>query len=111
MTQTYDAGACVYFYFGFNYSEVANPVEVYEHIETAAREEILLNGGSISHHHGVGKLRSKWYPQSVSQVGVDLLKAAKKELDPKNIFAVGNLLTDDSEPQSQPHPTTLQSKL
>lgn len=111
MTQTYDAGACVYFYFGFNYSQVANPVEVYEHIETAARDEILLNGGSISHHHGVGKLRSKWYPQSVSEVGVNLLKATKHELDPKNIFAVGNLLHDESETHQKHLETKLQSKL
>lgn len=50
-------------------------------------------GGSISHHHGVGKVRARWYKQSVSKVGVDLFKSAKIELDPKNIFATGNLLT------------------
>lgn len=75
---------------------MSTPVEVYEHIETAAREEILLNGGSISHHHGIGKLRSKWYPQSVGRIGYDLFKAAKKELDPQNIFATGNLVHEES---------------
>lgn len=101
VTQTYDAGACVYFYFGFNYSQIKDPVETYEHIESVAREEILLNGGSISHHHGVGKLRARWYPQSVSGVGVNLFKAAKNELDPKNIFAAGNLLPEPTE--NKPH--------
>lgn len=95
VTQTYDAGAAVYFYFGFNCSEIRNAAETYEHIESAARDEIILNGGSISHHHGVGKLRSKWYSQSVSGVGVGLYKAAKNELDPKNIFAAGNLLAPE----------------
>lgn len=33
VTQTYDAGACVYFYFGFNYRGISNPVQVYEAIE------------------------------------------------------------------------------
>ena len=33
VTQTYDAGACVYFYFGFNYRGISNPVQVYEDIE------------------------------------------------------------------------------
>jgi alkyldihydroxyacetonephosphate synthase len=47
-------------------------------------------------HHGVGKMRKHLYPQSVSRVGVGLYKAAKRELDPKNIFAVGNLLDIDS---------------
>jgi alkyldihydroxyacetonephosphate synthase len=46
-------------------------------------------------HHGVGKIRKHLYPQSVSSVGVGLYKAAKRELDPKNIFAVGNLLEVD----------------
>jgi len=32
-------------------------VKVYSDIEDGAREEIMKNGGSISHHHGVGKLR------------------------------------------------------
>nr|XP_023657471.1 alkyldihydroxyacetonephosphate synthase, peroxisomal-like isoform X2 [Paramormyrops kingsleyae] len=52
VTQTYDAGACVYFYFAFNYRGLADPVHVYEQVEHAAREEILANGGSLSHHHG-----------------------------------------------------------
>lgn len=95
VTQTYDAGCCIYFYFGFNYSDLRDPVHTFEVIEGKARDEILASGGSISHHHGVGKIRSKWYPQTISNVGVNLFKAAKKELDPKNVFAVGNLVTDD----------------
>ncbi|KTG36183.1 hypothetical protein cypCar_00038370, partial [Cyprinus carpio] len=55
VTQTYDAGACVYFYFAFNYRGLSDPVHIYEQVEVcthAAREEILANGGSLSHHHG-----------------------------------------------------------
>lgn len=92
VTQTYDAGCVIYFYFAFNYGDTKNPVELYEKIEEKARDEILANGGSISHHHGVGKLRKKWYPSTVSDVGVALFKAAKNELDPNNIFATDNML-------------------
>jgi alkyldihydroxyacetonephosphate synthase len=115
VTQTYDAGACVYFYFGFRWnSDCADPVGLYEEIENNARDEILASGelewklwhlkndkyfrssgGSISHHHGVGKIRAKWYKQSVSNIGVNLYKSAKVELDPNNIFALNNLLTDE----------------
>lgn len=72
LTQVYDSGCCIYFYFGFNYRGLAtDPLHVYEEIEVpepftvllplreeagqmqeAARDEILANGGSISHHHG-----------------------------------------------------------
>lgn len=92
VTQTYDAGCVVYFYFAFAYKHLENPVETYEKIEEKARDEIIASGGSISHHHGVGKLRKKWYPSTVSSVGVSLFKAAKKELDPDNIFATDNLI-------------------
>ncbi|XP_055586709.1 alkyldihydroxyacetonephosphate synthase [Uranotaenia lowii] len=114
VTQSYDAGACVYFYFGFNHSGFSDPVHVYETIENHAREEILSSGGSISHHHGVGKIRSRWYPQTVSETGVQLYRATKNELDPKNIFAVGNFLpacssgSDSVEGHGEP---TLKSKL
>lgn len=33
VTQTYDAGACVYFYLGFNYRGIANPIHVFDEIE------------------------------------------------------------------------------
>ena len=33
VTQLYDSGACVYFYFGFNYRGLEHPLEVYEEIE------------------------------------------------------------------------------
>lgn len=94
VTQTYDAGACVYFYFAFHCADCSNPVETYEIIEAIARNEILSLGGSISHHHGVGKIRSQWYGTTVTDTGIELYKATKHQLDPKNIFAAGNLLPE-----------------
>lgn len=67
-------------------------MEVYERLEVMAREEILKSGGSLSHHHGVGKIRSKFYRAQVTDYGVDLYKAMKQFVDPQNIFGVGNLL-------------------
>uniref|UniRef100_A0A3Q4H2Y0 Alkylglycerone-phosphate synthase n=1 Tax=Neolamprologus brichardi TaxID=32507 RepID=A0A3Q4H2Y0_NEOBR len=92
VTQTYDAGACVYFYFAFNYRGLSDPVHVYEQVEHAAREEILANGGSLSHHHGVGKLRKEWMRETISSVGMGMLKSVKDYVDPNNIFGNRNLL-------------------
>jgi len=92
VTQTYDVGACVYFYFGFIYRDLPDPLGVYIDIETQAREEILKCGGSLSHHHGVGKLRKKWLPQTISPTGISMLKGIKQAVDPKNIFGNGNLV-------------------
>uniref|UniRef100_W5KIF4 Alkylglycerone-phosphate synthase n=1 Tax=Astyanax mexicanus TaxID=7994 RepID=W5KIF4_ASTMX len=91
VTQTYDAGACVYFYFAFNYRGLGDPIHVYEQVEHAAREEILANGGSLSHHHG-GKLRKEWMKEAVSSVGLGMIKSVKEYVDPHNIFGNRNLL-------------------
>ncbi|KPJ12676.1 Alkyldihydroxyacetonephosphate synthase [Papilio machaon] len=96
LTQTYDAGCCIYFYFAFNSAGCTDAVATYEEIEDAARDEILANGViTISHHHGIGKLRKKWYEQTVSSAGRRLLLAAKQALDPDNIFALGNMAFDE----------------
>jgi len=94
VTQSYDAGACAYFYFAFNSQDCtdgADPVHVHGNIERAARDEILACGGSISHHHGVGKLRKQWLEKTASTVGLGMIRAVKQYVDPNNIFATGNL--------------------
>ncbi|KAJ1367712.1 Alkyldihydroxyacetonephosphate synthase [Parelaphostrongylus tenuis] len=101
VTQVYDAGACVYFYFGFNTRGLHNGLEVYDKIETAARDEIIACGGSISHHHGIGKLRKQWMLTTQGVVGIALLKAIKMELDPANIFANANLVDIIGSPHSK----------
>jgi len=93
VTQTYDAGCCVYFYMAISCTGLEKPVETYEAIEHAAREEILASGGSLSHHHGVGKLRASFYPEAVGELGVSLYQATKAHLDPHNIFAAGNIVS------------------
>ena len=43
VTQTYDVGACMYFYFGFKYAGLSDPVHVYEQIEVCniVKEHLL----------------------------------------------------------------------
>lgn len=91
VTQIYDSGACVYIYLGFLKEGLADPLKSYEEIEAAARDEIMKCGGSISHHHGVGKLRKKFLERSIGETAIMMLKAVKEKLDPQNIFAAGNL--------------------
>jgi len=97
VTQTYDTGACVYFYFGFVWKGLKDPVATFSQLEHEARDEIIKVGGSISHHHGIGKLRKHWLPDSVSQTGVVALRGLKQTLDPKNIFGANNIIEGNSE--------------
>ena len=101
VTQTYDVGSCVYFYFAFNYSGITDPVRLFEEIEAVARDEIIANKGSISHHHGVGKIRKRWIPNTISEPAWEALLDLKKAIDPNNIFASGNILApSESESHS-----------
>eukprot|EP00037_Helgoeca_nana_P000215 m.20724 g.20724 ORF g.20724 m.20724 type:complete len:644 (-) comp10276_c0_seq1:201-2132(-) len=92
VTQLYDTGCAVYFYFGFLHTGLADPMQSFHNVEVGAREEVLANGGNISHHHGIGKVRKQWYVSTNSPLGADMVRAVKEKVDPKNIFAVGNLL-------------------
>jgi alkyldihydroxyacetonephosphate synthase len=90
VTQIYRTGVCIYFYFGFYYKGLSNPQEVYLELENIARDEILKSGGSLSHHHGVGKLRRAFLPRIMSETALQWKRELKKGLDPRNIFGAGN---------------------
>jgi alkyldihydroxyacetonephosphate synthase len=90
VTQVYRTGVCIYFYFGFYYKGIPNPQEVYLELENAARDEILKSGGSLSHHHGVGKLRRAFLPRIMSPAALQWKRDLKKSLDPGNLFGAGN---------------------
>jgi len=98
VTQVYETGVCVYFYFGYYYKGVAHPSEVYADLEVVAREEILRNGGSLSHHHGIGKLRERFLPQIKSPAALAWVSQAKQALDPDNLFGGGNQGLGKSDP-------------
>ena len=62
----------------------------FEDIEHKLRQVVLDNGGSLSHHHGVGKIRQAFLPQVHSAAGLELIRAAKRAVDPSNVFGIGN---------------------
>jgi alkyldihydroxyacetonephosphate synthase len=90
VTQMYQTGAAIYFYFGFYYKGVPHPSRVYRELEDIAREEILRSGGSLSHHHGVGKIRQAFLPAVLSPAALEWKRELKRSLDPANIFGAGN---------------------
>lgn len=90
VTQIYETGAAIYFYYGFYFKGVPHPSQVYKELENAAREEILRGGGSLSHHHGVGKIRRAFLPALMSPAALEWKRELKRSLDPDNIFGAGN---------------------
>lgn len=90
ITQLYDEGVCVYFYFGMSFKNVKNPSAVFAGIETAARKEIMANGGSLSHHHGIGKHRAPLMDRVNSNNLKKVFSLLKESIDPDNTFGVRN---------------------
>jgi len=90
ITQVYQTGVAIYFYFGFYYKGIPNPSEVYLELEDIARAEILRSGGSLSHHHGIGKIRQQFLPEIMSETALKWKSSVKKALDPQNVFGAGN---------------------
>ena len=90
ITQLYHTGVCIYFMYGIYTKGVDRPEKVFSAIEHSLRESILENGGSISHHHGVGKIRKDFMKQTLSLPSIELLKKIKKCADPQNIFGIRN---------------------
>jgi alkyldihydroxyacetonephosphate synthase len=58
--------------------------------ETTAKI-VISNGGTISHHHGVGLLKRKWVKDEVGKQ-LELLKNIKKLLDNKSLLNPGKLI-------------------
>ena len=102
VTQVYQTGVCIYFYLAFYYKGVENPSEVFAEVEHAAREEILSSGGSLSHHHGIGKLRKGFLPRIMSDSTLDWNAKTKAAVDPQNVFGVGNQQMADALTVAKP---------
>ena len=90
VTQTYHTGVCIYFTMGLFGKGLDDPGEVFHSIEQSLRKAILDNGGSLSHHHGVGKIRQAFLPQVQTESSVDALRQAKNAVDPGNVFGARN---------------------
>ena len=63
---------------------------VYGELEHAARDEILRSGGSLSHHHGIGKIRRDFLPRIFSPAALEWSAEVKRAVDPANVFGIGN---------------------
>lgn len=54
-------------------------------------EETLKRGGSIAHHHGSGKYRTKWMPQEHGS-SYEIMYRLKDAMDPNGILNKGDLI-------------------
>jgi alkyldihydroxyacetonephosphate synthase len=67
-------------------------LEQWDAIKAAASEAIVALGGTITHHHAVGRDHRPWYLREVPELFTAALQATKAELDPSGIMNPGVLL-------------------
>ena len=94
ISKVYHTGICMYNTMGINVRGIKNPEKVFSDIEHKIRECFIKNGGSISHHHGVGKLRRDFMPETISPGSIDVIQGIKKSQDPNNIFGISNSIVN-----------------
>jgi alkyldihydroxyacetonephosphate synthase len=63
----------------------------WDEIKAAASEAILANGGTITHHHAVGRDHRRWYDEQRPALWASAFRGAKAALDPGGILNPGVL--------------------
>jgi alkyldihydroxyacetonephosphate synthase len=91
LSHAYADGASLYFTF-IARSRRGEEIEQWKQVKQAASEAIVANGGTITHHHAVGRDHAPYMEAEVGRTGLDVLRAVKDELDPTGIMNPGKLL-------------------
>jgi alkyldihydroxyacetonephosphate synthase len=61
-------------------------------IKAAASEALAAAGGTITHHHAVGKVHRPWYDRERPPLFAEALRAVKRTLDPAGVLNPGVLI-------------------
>jgi glycolate oxidase len=72
--------------------------EEFARVEKAVEEifDLALElGGTISGEHGIGSTKARFMPKEVGDVGVRVMRALKRALDPNNILNPGKMFVQD----------------
>ncbi|MFC5829165.1 FAD-binding oxidoreductase [Nonomuraea insulae] len=90
ISHVYETGASLYF--TVVTPQDADPVAQWERAKAAVNAAIVEAGGTITHHHGVGRDHRAAYEAEIGPVGAGVLRAVKAELDPAGILNPGVLI-------------------
>lgn len=91
-SHSYINGTNMYFVYNYNINcEPEDELRIYHHpIQRIIVEETLKLGGSMCHHHGIGKYRNEWTEQEHGSAYY-MLETLKKAFDPNGIMNFGTI--------------------
>ncbi|MEK7806239.1 MAG: FAD-binding oxidoreductase [Chloroflexota bacterium] len=90
-THVYPDGPAPYFTFE-GLGRRGAELEMFADLKQAASDAVIAAGGTITHHHAVGRLHRPWYDQQRPDLFAEALKAAKRVLDPNGVLNPGVLI-------------------
>lgn len=70
----------------------ASELAVIEKVIEETLQSVVVMGGTVAAEHGIGKLKRKWLGLQMSPIQTGVMRAVKRELDPYNLLAPGNIL-------------------
>jgi alkyldihydroxyacetonephosphate synthase len=91
VSHAYADGASLYFTFVAR-ALAGRELEQWREVKRAACDAIVASGGTITHHHAVGRDHAPYMEAELGRTGLDALRALKAELDPAGIMNPGKLL-------------------
>lgn len=84
----YEQGTNLYFIFIGKFESR----DEYKEFQNGIIDKINEAGGSLSHHHGVGKMIGPWMEKHLGEEQMAVLKALKNHFDPNNIMNPGGTM-------------------
>ncbi len=98
VSHAYREGASLYVTF-LARQAYKHEIEQWQTIKRAASDCIMANGGTISHHHGVGYEHLPWLEAEWGPGALAALRALKASLDPQGIMNPGKLIPYGDQPR------------
>lgn len=102
LSHIYADGASIYVTYLFQ--RAAEPevtLQRWQALKSAASQVVVQNGGTISHQHGVGRDHAPYLEAEKGQVGMSILAAVCRQVDPLGLMNPGKLFLDPSGEQER----------
>ena len=89
VSHLYPTGASLYF--TLLGAQTDDPVGQWGAIKAAASRAIVDAGGTITHHHAIGRDHAPYLGDEIGSLGLELLRVVKERCDPAGIMNPGTL--------------------
>jgi alkyldihydroxyacetonephosphate synthase len=91
LSHLYPSGSSLYFTFLINGADERAAETTYRQAWDQAAASCAAAGGTITHHHGVGRLKAPYLTAELGAAGADTLDRIRAALDPAGIMNPGGL--------------------